>query len=227
MSPLLLAGVLAVAGGVLGHRSAAVLGTGGYRIEEDEAAGPAGAAWWPTPVLMVIWGVLGYRLGEVAGGAALPAYLLLGWLGVCLTWIDLDVHRLPNGLVLPAYPALAALLGVASLAEGEQHWRTALTGGAAAWLVFWVLSRLPGGGLGAGDVKVAGLLGLALGWLSLGHVVLGLLLAFVLGGAGSLVLLLARRVGLRSGVAFGPSLCLAAVVVAAAGPDLFSPVVTG
>lgn len=224
MSSLALAGALAVAGGVLGHRSAAVLATGGYRIEEDEATGPAGRPWWPPVALAVMWGVLGARLLDVAGGAALPAYLLLGWLAACLTWIDLDVHRLPNGLVLPAYPALLALLAVASLAAGGMHWRTALAGGVTAWLLFRLLSLLPGGGLGLGDVKVAGLLGLALGWLSLGHVVLGLALAFVIGGVVSLALLVSGRVTLRSAVPFGPAMCLAAVVVAAGGPDLFTMV---
>jgi len=227
VTPIVLPLVLAVAGGLLGHRSATVLATGGYRIDEDDAVGPAGRRWWPPVALALGWAVLALRLGQVAHGAALPAYLLLGWLTVCLTWIDLDVHRLPNGLVLPAYPALAALLGIAAVADGGTHWRSALIGGAAAWLVFRVLALVPGGGLGLGDVKVAGLLGMALGWLSLGHVVLGLALAFVIGGVVSLVLLITRRVNLRSSVAFGPSLCVAALVVAAWGPDLLTWMVTG
>lgn len=227
MTPIVLAAVLGIAGGLLGHRSAAVLATGGYRIEEDATSGPAGRRWWPPLGLALTWAVLGLRLGDLAGGAALPAYLFLGWLTICLTWIDLDVRRLPNGLVLPAYPALVLLLGVASAASGGQHWRTALLGGGAAWLAFRLLALLPGGGLGLGDVKVAGLLGLTLGWLSLGHVVLGLALAFVIGGLTSLLLLLAGRVTLRSAVPFGPSLCVAAVVVSACGPDLFTTVAGG
>ncbi len=42
---------------------------------------------------------------------ALPAYLFFGALGVALTWIDLDVRRLPDALTLPAYPVAIVLLG--------------------------------------------------------------------------------------------------------------------
>ena len=50
----------------------------------------------------------------------LPAYLYLGVVGVALASIDLDVHRLPDVLVLPSVPAvLALLLGGVGLAAGS------------------------------------------------------------------------------------------------------------
>jgi len=60
--------------------------------------------------------------------------------------------------------------------------------------------------MGLGDVKLAPSLGATLGWLSVGVAGIGLFAAFVLGAVVSIVLLLARRVGRRSAVPFGPFL---------------------
>ena len=49
-------------------------------------------------VEMALWALLGWRIGDQAGWAALPAFLYFGWLAVCLVWIDADVHRLPDGI---------------------------------------------------------------------------------------------------------------------------------
>ena len=43
--------------------------------------------------------------------SALPAYLYFGAIGIALALIDLDVQRLPNSIVLPSYPVIAALQG--------------------------------------------------------------------------------------------------------------------
>lgn len=220
MSTVLLTGVLAVLGGLLGARTGRELATGGYRIEEDEATGSAGARWWPPVFLAAAWGALTWRLAGLADGAALPAYLLFAWLTVCLVWIDLDVHRLPNGLVLPAYPAVGALLAVASLADGGSRWRTALVSAVALLVVFVVLALLSRGGLGMGDVRLSGLMGLVLGWLGPDRVVAGVLLAFVIGGVAAVVLLVAGRAGRKTMIAFGPSMCLATLVVAGWGEGL-------
>ncbi|WP_235826299.1 prepilin peptidase, partial [Candidatus Frankia alpina] len=97
----------------------------------------------------------------------LPAYLYLSVVGVWLAAIDVRVHRLPDHLVLPAYPALVALFGAAALVDDAPgRLLRAVLAGAACWLVFLTLHRLPGSGLGRGDLKLVGLLGGALGWLS-------------------------------------------------------------
>jgi leader peptidase (prepilin peptidase)/N-methyltransferase len=69
-----------------------------------------------------------------------------------------------------------------------------------------------GGGLGFGDVKLAGVLGLLLGWLGWGPVVVSVLGAFVSGGVLALILLLAGRAGRSSHIAFGPSMIVGAWV---------------
>jgi leader peptidase (prepilin peptidase)/N-methyltransferase len=67
-------------------------------------------------------------------------------------------------------------------------------------------------GMGFGDVKLAGVLGLYLGWLGWGALVVGAFGAFLLGGVFSLVLLAAGRVGRKSGIPFGPWMLAGAAV---------------
>ena len=119
------------------------------------------------------------RFGPVA---ELPAYLYLVAIGVILTMIDFDVQRLPNAIVLPSYLVGAALLAPAAIAHAD--WGSAARGllATAALGVFYLaLAWAYPGGMGLGDVKLAGLLGLYLGWLSWGSVVVGTFAGFALG----------------------------------------------
>jgi len=209
--------LFALAGAAVGAVTGRILGTGGYRIDSDEA-GPSlpRAPWWPAPALALLWAFLAWRVGDTAGWAALPAYLFFGWLTVALVWIDIDVHRLPDGLVLPAYPALLALLLCATL--GSVDWRrllAALIAMAALFALYFVMAMISPASLGFGDVKLSGLIGLLLGWLGLGTALLGLLAGFVAGGVIALVMLVGQRVGLRSHIAFGPAMLIGAIVALA------------
>lgn len=159
--------------------------------------------WWLTALIgAAVCGGLGWRLGLAV---ALVPYLLLGVLGVLLAVVDLACRRLPNMLVEPAIPAGAVLLAVASVGQWSALGRAGL---AAVVLggVFLVLWLLPGGGMGLGDVKLAVLLGLFLGWLGWGEVLSGALLPFLLHGPVALVLLISGRVGRRSRLPFGPAM---------------------
>lgn len=207
-TPLWVVLACAVLGALLGAVTGQILGTAGYRIRSDEPSTlRLRATWWPAPVLAVVWAFLAWRIGDTAAWAALPAYLFFGWLAVALVWIDLDVHRLPDGLVLPAYPALLALLACASLGAGD--WRRmldALIAMAALYALYFVMAMVSPASLGFGDVKLSGLIGLLLGWLSLGTALFGLLAGFVAGGVIALAMLVAQRAGLRSHIAFGPAM---------------------
>jgi leader peptidase (prepilin peptidase)/N-methyltransferase len=77
-------------------------------------------------------------------------------------------------------------------------------GGAALWLFYFVLRMIYPPGMGFGDVKHAGELGMYLGYLGWGHVFAGTFAAFLLGGLWSLGLLAARRGTLKSDIPFGP-----------------------
>lgn len=149
--------------------------------------------------------VLALLAARFAGQVELLVFGVLGVLGVALAAIDVAVRRLPDRLTLPAYPVLTALLAAAALAGGG--WDTfgrALLGALALGGGYYLLAVIAPGQLGGGDIKLAGLLGLALGWLGWPAVTAGGLLGFLLFAVGSLALLAARRITLRTHLAFGP-----------------------
>jgi len=90
----------------------------------------------------------------------------------------------------------------------------AVLAGVVLYVLYLVLALVSpgGGGLGYGDVKLAGLLGLLLGWVGWGPVVVSVLAAFVMGGVVALVLLVVRRASRSSLIAFGPPMILGAWV---------------
>ena len=198
--------------GVLGHLTGRELATGGYRIPEDEAAHPPGSAWWTGPLTGALAGVATWSVGDLGGWAALPVYLLFAWLTTGLIWIDLDVHRLPVGLVVPTSAWTAVLLVVASLATADGRWRSALVGVAVMGGFYLLLSLLPGGGVGGGDVRLAPLIGAVLGWLGPGPLVIGMAAGFLIGGVGAALLLVLGRAGRKTHIAYGPAMCLGAWV---------------
>jgi leader peptidase (prepilin peptidase)/N-methyltransferase len=150
-------------------------------------------------------------------GPELPAFLLLAVVAVLLAVVDLQHHLLPDRVVLPGVVLGTALLAVAAAAEPA--WSAllrAVLGAAALFLVFLVLALVSPGGLGMGDVKLAALLGLYLGWVGWSAVLLGGLLAFAVQALVALVLLAARRVGRRGDLPFGPAMLLGAALAMAA-----------
>jgi leader peptidase (prepilin peptidase)/N-methyltransferase len=85
---------------------------------------------------------------------------------------------------------------------------------------FLMLALLLPEGLGLGDVKFVPTLGLALGWLSWGTVVVGMLAAFLLGGLAAVGALLLLRRGRRARLPFGPWLATGALLGVLAGGRL-------
>ena len=145
---------------------------------------------------------------------ALPAFLLLAVSGVLLTVVDLQHRLLPNRVVLPAFAGGVVLLLLPALADGawDQLLRAAL-GAAALFAAYLALALVSPGGLGMGDVKLAALLGLYLGWLGWAAVVLGALAGFAVQAAVALALLATRRIGLRGELPFGPAMLAGAALV--------------
>lgn len=135
----------------------------------------------------------------------LVAMLYLMAVSVALALIDLDVHRLPNGIVLPAYPVLAALLTAASALSGD--WGALLRAGVGLAVLgggYLALALVVPGGMGLGDVKLAGVLGLVLAYLGWGPLAVGAFGAFLLGGSFAIGLMVAGRAKRGSGIPFGP-----------------------
>ncbi len=165
-----------------------------------------------------LFAVLALRFGF---SLALPAYLYLAAVSVALALIDLDVRRLPDVLTLPSYVVGAVLLALASLGE-QDPWAflRALLGMAALFAVYFLLAFAHPGGMGWGDVKLAGVLGLYTAWLGWGPWAVGLFAGFFLGGVVAVGLLLAGRAGRKSAVPFGPFMLCGALLTVLVGEPL-------
>lgn len=136
---------------------------------------------------------------------ALVALLYLMAISIALALIDAEVHRLPNAIVLPAYPVLAALLVTSSALSGD--WAAlgrACTGLVVLGGAYLLLALAVPGGMGLGDVKLAGVLGMVLAYLGWGPLTVGAFGAFVLGGTFAIGLMVSGRARRGSGVPFGP-----------------------
>jgi leader peptidase (prepilin peptidase)/N-methyltransferase len=170
-------------------------------------------------------GVFALLAGRIGGHGELPAFLYLGAIGVALTLIDLDVKRLPNAIVLPSYPVAAVLLGLAAIVEHDPgSFLRALLGMTALFGFYFLLAFVYPAGMGFGDVKLAGVLGLYLGYLGWGEVITGGFLGFLFGGIVGVALMALRRAGRKSQIPFGPYMlagALAAILAGGALADLY------
>ncbi len=170
-----------------------------------------------TAALFVAVTVQVAHLGQLP---ALPAYLFFTAVGIALSAIDLDVHRLPNAIVYPSYPVLAVLLTASAVfGGGLAPLPRAGIGAGAMFVGFLLLAVAYPGGMGFGDVKLAGIVGAVLGYLSYSALIVGAFAAFLLGGLASVLLLLLRRANRKSAIPFGPAMFGgAAVAIFATGP---------
>ncbi len=158
----------------------------------------------------VVFGALALRFGL---SWTLPALLAFAACATVLSIVDLAEKRLPNAVVFPALGAVAVLLVPATWATG--NWMSlvwALVGAAAMFAVYLLLALISPASMGMGDVKLALVIGLLLGWFGLSAWLVGLLAAFVVGGVIAIVALLLKRVTLRGSIPFGPSMLVGALI---------------
>jgi leader peptidase (prepilin peptidase)/N-methyltransferase len=141
------------------------------------------------------------RFGATAHGAVWAAAEIML---VFLACFDLVTRRVPNRVTIPA----ALVVVVLRAAVVPSSLPGALGAGAAAFTFFLFVVVLTRGGMGMGDVKLAGLIGLMLGKAALGALFVGI----VAGGLASLAVLLARRGGRGRVIAYAPYLCLGAAI---------------
>jgi leader peptidase (prepilin peptidase)/N-methyltransferase len=157
----------------------------------------------------VAGGVVGAGLGT--DPAVLP-WIYLAAVGVLLGYVDWHTRLLPTAVIAPSYAAVGGLLVAAALLSGS--WRL-LLGAAGGWLVMggfcFLLWFVHPAGLGYGDVRLAGLLGLGLGSLGWGQLLTGMYAGFLVGAVGGTGLALLRLAD-RKRYAFGPFLVLGALV---------------
>ncbi|WP_235922137.1 prepilin peptidase [Lentzea tibetensis] len=152
----------------------------------------------------VLHGLLAWRL---ALWPELAAYSALAAIGVLLAVIDVIEHRLPSRLIAVGYLLLLALFGFAAVVRdnGAAMVRAAASMG-VVFVVYLVLAVATNGGLGAGDVKLAGLLGLALGWLSWSAVLAGIVVGLFYGAVAGALLMALGKATPRSPIPLGPAM---------------------
>jgi leader peptidase (prepilin peptidase)/N-methyltransferase len=113
---------------------------------------------------------------------ALPAYLYFGAIGVVLALIEVDTRTLPDMLVLPSYAVILILLAAAS---AWQHDWPSLLHGVLGGGVFagssWVIALCYPSGMSLGDVKLSGLIGMVLAYVSWGTLAVGAIVGLLLG----------------------------------------------
>jgi leader peptidase (prepilin peptidase)/N-methyltransferase len=143
----------------------------------------------------------------------LSAYLYLAAIGVALMVIDFDVRLLPDSIILPSYVVSVLLLMPAGAVDSD-WWRAerGLIGMVGLLVLYFALALSYPNGLGFGDVKLAGLVGLYLGWLSWNALLIGAFGAFVLAVLGRTAAIATRRADRYVTVPVGPCLIAAAAL---------------
>jgi len=172
-------------------------------------AGPACpcAGGWVAAVLTGA-GVSALLAEAVGPSPLLPGYLLATVTGLLLAIIDLRCLRLPDRLV----GALAVTAGVPAAVLQPERIGRALLAAATVLVAYLVVALLPRGGLGLGDVKLAAVLGLILGFAGWPAVVAGVLAAHLINGPIAVFLLVTGRAGRQRALPFGPALLAGALL---------------
>lgn len=156
----------------------------------------------------------GVSAGAVwALGTQLTTVVFVGFVAVTCSLIltDLDHKRIPNRITYKAIPLLGVALALGALADGtvDQMPRALLAMVAFTGFFFFVYI-IARGGFGFGDVKLAILLGLFLGFLGWEYVIIGGMLTALLGALAAVVVLLATRASGRSEFPYGPPMIVGA-----------------
>jgi leader peptidase (prepilin peptidase)/N-methyltransferase len=166
-----------------------------------------------TTPIMFVGALLGAATANTFGFTLqLFAYGLMIAMALEQTLVDFCTHRLARGVTMRAALAGGPLLTLAAINIDETARIATMFGAFIATLVFFlVLSFMSKGGIGSGDVRLAPVLAMFLGWLSWQHVYIGLASGFILGGIWAFALIVTGKASRYSRIAFGPFLCVGAV----------------
>ncbi|MRJ77162.1 hypothetical protein GEV29_11485 [Aeromicrobium sp. SMF47] len=151
-----------------------------------------------------------------------PVWVLVTGVGSWLAYIDWHTRLLPFAVVSRLYLGTLLLVAVGALLLGDPDVLVhAIVANVVVYVIFrvlhWAGSRFFGGAFGYGDVRLSGVLALALGALGRSEVLVGIYAGFVLGAVLGVVLARLRIVD-PQGYAFGPYMVAGAVIGTAWGP---------
>ncbi len=182
------------------------------------ARAEAAPAWGIGLVTAVLFVAAAARFGAEW---ALPAYLVFFASLVVVSLVDVQSRMIPTRVVGPAILLCAGLLAAAAVAQHDwSRYGTALLGAALVGGSLLAVHLVTPAGMGFGDVRLATLIGLALGWLSLGTVALGMFLAFLLAAGVGVGLRRLRGSTTDGQVPLGPYLAAGAVAAVLLGEQI-------
>ena len=164
----------------------------------------------PIAILGGLLGVLTYR----RFGFSLEMFAFGLMVAMCVeqSIIDYATHRLPRGVTFRAAIIGGPLLTLAAINHDDNGRIGVMFASFIVTLaLFAMLSAFSKGGIGGGDVRLAPVLAMFLGWLGASHVYIGLGSGFILGGVVATGMLVTRRASASTRIAFGPFLCIGAV----------------
>ncbi len=142
------------------------------------------------------------------------AYGLMCAMCVEQSLIDITTHRLTRSVTMRAAFIGGPLLSIAAISDNQPGKIGVMAlSFVVILLTFMTLSLASKRGIGAGDVRLAAVLAMFLGYLGAQYVVQGLALGFILGGVVALLLLISRKATRNTRIAFGPYICFGAIVV--------------
>jgi leader peptidase (prepilin peptidase)/N-methyltransferase len=142
------------------------------------------------------------------------AYGLMCAMCVEQSLIDITTHRLTRSVTMRAAFIGGPLLSIAAIANNQPGKIGVMAlSFTATLLTFMALSLASKRGIGAGDIRLAAVLAMFLGYLGAQYVFQGLALGFMLGGVFALLLLISRKATRNTRIAFGPYICIGAVAV--------------
>ena len=154
----------------------------------------------------------------------LPAMLVFLAGLLALASIDVELMLLPKGIIFTTLTGVAIFLVIAAGVYGEWHRLLIAALCALGWfLVFFILWAASPKFIGYGDVRLAVVLGLALGWLGIRYVILGFFAANLIGAIVGIVLIAAKKMSRDQPIPYGVFLALGAGLAIYAGPELLAP----
>lgn len=168
--------------------------------------------WRPLVMGLVSGALLAAFAARFGFDIVLLPMCVLGVALVAISAVDLERLIIPNRILYPTLAMVFPMLVLSSAVDGR--WGSllrAVIAGAAAFALFFAVHLALPRGMGFGDVRLAGLIGLSVGWLGLGHAFIAFFASFLFGALVGVVIGVVTGGGRKTKIPFGPFLAAGAV----------------